>query len=126
MPQTLAICPFKTPFAYVPSAKIFPDNFNIALIVEFITKNEIPAEVGKVDNSKLLYNLQTLALTAYHMGIKGFMLIDIVDGHYDNVAVPFENMFDIMDIFDRQISMILPADAPVPAIDFHPYEIITE
>ena len=38
------ICPFKTLFAYVPSAKIFPDNFNIALIVEFITKNEIPAE----------------------------------------------------------------------------------
>ena len=24
--------------------KVFPDNFNIALIVEFITKNEIPAE----------------------------------------------------------------------------------
>lgn len=93
---------------------------------DFIGKNEIPAEVGKVDNSKLLYNLQTLALTAYHMGIKGFMLIDIVDGHYDSVAVPFENIFDIMDIFDRQISMILPADAPVPAVDFHPYEIVTE
>ena len=54
------------------------------------------------------------------------MLIDIVDGHYDSVAVPFGNIFDIMDIFDRQISMILPADAPVPAVDFHSYEIVTE
>ena len=90
---------------------------------QYLDNENVPAEIGLIDNSKPIFNMKTLSLLAYHMQITS---IEFVEADGDIVCVPIRQILDVMDIFDYSLSILVPTNVnSEPTIDFNPYEIVT-